>query len=564
MNQHLTLPNHITKFRLGLYMGDFSQPISLSRCLGPFSAMAKEDPRLELVFPFQMQGGQDVGWAWLARCDAIYYSHPINDFDLSVLWLARTMGVPVWSEYVDDVFHVLPTNPHWHEVKNKRAVREKVTQAIQWSTVVSTISEHCRAAFPDSKDFFLLPDACLWPPWDLPRRKCVTWRGLGSHAGDAALLPGDVESVLPQLCAVAKDFPDWEWALMGEPTEEFIAQLSTAAGRNADGKSRVKVAPFYSTPFHMMQAWGGCAPYLHLVPLADNEFNRAKGYPAYLEASAIGAAVIAPDHLPEWRQPGVIPYHESAIVHADLQDFGTVLRREMLRYEANGAFHPNVAAARAAIYPDRTLPEINQIRWAILRQLIAPSTLNHQPSTEFISYSQSGQDRWVYERLVKGEGLTHGTFLDIGCGDAQEINNTLALEKLGWRGIRLDLDAKHAAKANTRSSPFVQADATSVDWYDLLHRHHLNAPIDYVSIDTEPVTLQSLQNLLKHGIGFRALTIEHDSYHLGNEQRDEMRRLLTERGYTLARADVCVPCQDGVDRPFEDWWIGPERLKAKC
>lgn len=115
---HQTLPNHIDKFRLGIYMGDFSQPISLMRCVGPFAAMTREDPRLELVFPAPKADGADVGWTWLARCDAIFYSHPNTDLDLSVLWLARTMGVPVWSEYVDDIFNVLPTNPHYQMVKN--------------------------------------------------------------------------------------------------------------------------------------------------------------------------------------------------------------------------------------------------------------------------------------------------------------------------------------------------------------------------------------------------------------------------------------------------------------
>lgn len=361
---NLTLPDHLGKFRLGIYMGDYSEPISLMRCLGPFSAMAKEDDRLELVFPERKGGGADLGWAWLARCDAIYYSHPNTDLDLSVLWLARTMNVPVWSEYVDDIFNVLPTNPHYQNVKNKRALREAVTQAIQWSTICTAVSDICRHAFPHPDRFVVIPEACLWPAWDKPRRKCVTWRGLSSHAGD-------VETVLDELCAVAKDFRDWEWGLMGDPTEEFVARLTEAAGVNPEtGKTRVKIAPYYSTPFHAIQAFGGVAPYLHLVPLADNEFNRSKSHLAWLEASAMGAAVIAPDHLPEWQQPGVIPYHLGQIVNGS-PGFGAVLRRELVNYPHNGKMHPNVEHARAAIYPERTLPAINQRRWAVLRKLIA-------------------------------------------------------------------------------------------------------------------------------------------------------------------------------------------------
>lgn len=358
-----TLPSHITKFRLGIYMGDFTQPISLLRCLGPLTAMCKEDDRLELVFPPETAAGKDIGWSWLARCDAIFYSHPNTDSDLSVLWLAKTMGIPIWSEYVDDIFNVLPTNPHYQAVKNKRALREAVVQAIEFSDVLTAVSDICAKAYPNPERFSVIPEACLWPAWELPRRKCVTWRGLSSHAGD-------VETVLPQLCAVAKDFPDWEWALMGEPTEEFVAQLTEAAGINPDnGKSRVKMAPYFSTPFHQIQAWGGCAPYLHLVPLADNEFNRSKSHLAWLEATAIGAAVIVPDHLPEWQMPGTLPYYGGALADG-AATFEEVLRRELVNYPHNGKLHPNVQTAREAVYPALTLPEMNQRRWAVLRQLI--------------------------------------------------------------------------------------------------------------------------------------------------------------------------------------------------
>ena len=46
--------------------------------------------------------------------------------------------------------------------------------------------------------------------------------------------------------------------------------------------------------------------------------------------------------------------------------------------------------------------------------------------TEFISHSQAGQDKFVYDTLGKS-----GTFLDIGCGFPIEINNTYALEQIG-------------------------------------------------------------------------------------------------------------------------------------
>ena len=379
--EHKTLDDSTKKFRLGIYAGDLTQPISLMRHLGPFAAMAKEDPRLELVFPPVMNGSYQLGWNWICQCDAIFYSHPSTDTDVSVLWLAAQMGVPVWSEYVDDLFSVRPTNPAYHNVKDKRALKERVTQAIQLSAFVTAVSKDCAAAYPQAERFGVIPEACLWPMNHLPRRKAVSWRGLGSH-------DNDTDGIVEAVCSVAKDFPDWEWTLMGAPTEELVTRLTEAAGKDANGESMVKCAPYFSTPWHFITAWGHRAPYLHIVPLADDPFNKAKSHLGYLEATAIGAAVICPDYLPEWLQPGVIPYSNGKIAHAHQEDFATVLRREMLTFKPTGevmdvahagatvpigGYHENVKVARATVFPGRTEPVINQLRWQVLRKLQARS-----------------------------------------------------------------------------------------------------------------------------------------------------------------------------------------------
>lgn len=365
MKEHQTLAPETRKFRLGIFGGDLTQPISMMRILGPFSAMMKEDERLEIVLPSAVNGHYELGWSWLCRCDAIFYSHPTTDVDLGVIALAHHMGVKVWIEYVDDIFSVLPTNPAYQNVKNRRAIREAVTQAIALADFTSSVSQLCAAAYPFSDRIGVIPEACLWPAKQLPRRKAISWRGLDSH-------DGDTDGIIDAVCRVAKEFPDWEWVLMGKPSEDLVERLTFAAGKDADGESMVKVAPFFATPWHAIHAWSYRAPYLHIAPLADNEFNRAKSHLAWLEASAVGAAVIAPDYLPEWQQPGVIPYSGGVVSFNGKQDFEATLRREMKTYDiAPGTLHLNVLEARQAIYPQRTEPYINQLRWQVLRKLAA-------------------------------------------------------------------------------------------------------------------------------------------------------------------------------------------------
>ena len=107
------------------------------------------------------------------------------------------------------------------------------------------------------------------------------------------------------------------------------------------------VAPWFNTPWGMMNAWRNAAPFLHLYPLPDTAFNRAKPPTAWLEASAVGAACIGPD-LPEWQKPGMIHYSPGAIAFPGKRDFKTVLLEEMGRF-SDGALHPQVAAAREAL-----------------------------------------------------------------------------------------------------------------------------------------------------------------------------------------------------------------------
>lgn len=191
-------------------------------------------------------------------------------------------------------------------------------------------------------------------------------------------------------------------------------------------------------------------------------------------------------------------------------------------------------------------------------------------SEPFQSHSQAWQDLWVYETLVRTEQLFTGTFLDIGClcegnDDLLTINNTYALEQLGWRGLLVDVQPSTSAPT-TRKSPFVCADATTLNWNAALIAAVIpgfdGVTIDYLSLDVDEHTLAALRNLLNHGVRFRRATIEHDVYQRGEGVRNAIRELMWANGYTLARADVAVVGRGGLVYPFEDWWVDEKTVAA--
>lgn len=156
--------------------------------------------------------------------------------------------------------------------------------------------------------------------------------------------------------------------------------------------------------------------------------------------------------------------------------------------------------------------------------------------------------------------------MDIGSNHPTVINNTFALEQLGWVGLLLDNDEYCRQISAIRKAPFIFGDVTTTDWGALLHAHGLDIqPIDYVSLDVDSATLAALTNLLKTNVRFHCATIEHDSYRFGPGPRDEMRRIMIERDYILLCEDVH---DDGV--AFEDWWVdwrtmqNPEAKKMEC
>ena len=357
------------RFRLGLVCPDFSQPFSLMRVAGPFEQMASENPNLQLVYPNRDAAGRpELTWDWLLRCDAVFYYEVMGDAHVHHMALARMMGKPVWAEFVDDPFSVRPNNPGFPGWHDHEIVKDNIAAAVNVAHVVTVTSEPLREVFKrqlalkngNGDKFLVVPEAALWPPVDLPRQRAVSWRGLGSHIEDT-------DSVLEALASVAAEYAGWDWVLLGEPSRGLIKALRSATQEKEEG-TRVKVSPFWPSPFEMIRAWSGQSPFLHLTPLAENEFNAGKSHLAWLEASAIGAAVIAPSFLTEWRQPGVIPYRSGSLVTGDGQTFREVLAREMNRFDS-GKPHPAVAEARAAIYPARTLPAMNRRRWAILKRL---------------------------------------------------------------------------------------------------------------------------------------------------------------------------------------------------
>lgn len=168
-----------------------------------------------------------------------------------------------------------------------------------------------------------------------------------------------------------------------------------------------------------------------------------------------------------------------------------------------------------------------------------------------MTFSQVGQDDFVVESLNKKRD---GYFLDVGAAMPIQNNNTYLLEKeYGWTGLLFELDPQYLqALQSQRNASVVFGDATKLEYQTLLESYSAPKIIDYLSLDLDPAaaTLIALEKLLETDYMFRCITFEHDSYRYGDSIKHTSKKLLIDKGYTIAKEDV-----DYQGQPFEDWYI---------
>lgn len=167
------------------------------------------------------------------------------------------------------------------------------------------------------------------------------------------------------------------------------------------------------------------------------------------------------------------------------------------------------------------------------------------------TFSQAGQDLFVLKSL---KNKRDGFFIDVGCYEAELINNTILLEKdFNWNGISIDI---RFFDYSNRKCKFVNKNALEIDYISLFKESGVPEIIDYLSLDTDASSAECLIKLPFQKYSFRVLTIEHDFYRFGDTLRKTQRNFLFEMGYEIVYPDVC--CVSG--EPFEDWWINPKHV----
>ena len=165
--------------------------------------------------------------------------------------------------------------------------------------------------------------------------------------------------------------------------------------------------------------------------------------------------------------------------------------------------------------------------------------------------SQFCQDLWVDNVLNK---KNNGYFIDLGCYEYKNINNSYFLEKeRNWKGLAVEIEERFKNEwiENRPNTIFLNEDATKIDYEMVLEKNNFPKEIDYLSIDLEPalISIQALYKIINTNYIFRTISFETDYY---NEKstRDPSREFLKNNGYIFIKD---IGWSDG--NPVDDLYI---------
>lgn len=168
-------------------------------------------------------------------------------------------------------------------------------------------------------------------------------------------------------------------------------------------------------------------------------------------------------------------------------------------------------------------------------------------------YSQANQDQFVFNILNQ---KLNGTFIDIGSNNPIIYNNSFFLESVGWSGICIDIEN---FDYSNRKCKFYNANALSINYSSLFLSNNLPHIIDYLSIDIDDNTANCLELIPLHNYYFKVITIEHDSYRLGNSLQIKEHSILYNNGYFPLCKNITFQHLKPTEF-FEDWWIHPNYI----
>lgn len=275
-----------------------SDGTSVYRSWGVFPKLKKK-ANIQFV---RAEGNLD--WTHVANVDSIFLQRAFTPQQVQLAGLARDLGKPILADYDDDLFCVPNDNPT-HVTYGAQWVHQNLESICRMSNAVIVSTEALKEKLVKfNPNVRVVPNALdmeiLHPmPEEMPRNKTLVWRGSHTHVRD-------LMQATPAIMDAYEKFPDWNFFFLGYNPWWITEKMRP---------ERCQTLQFDGSYVNYMRNLSKIRGAVHIVPLADSEFNRAKSNISYLEASFAGSVALVPD-WEEFRLPHTVRYTGTETFHS--------------------------------------------------------------------------------------------------------------------------------------------------------------------------------------------------------------------------------------------------------
>jgi hypothetical protein len=267
--------------------------VSYYRSIGVLSYLPKLNNKIKINIPEQ------ISWSSLIGTDIFYMERPQYEKDLQAMCMAKDFNVKVWVDY-DDLLHEIPKyNPAYTPYKNSNLLQniETVFKTADIITVsTQSIKEYYSKKF-NLNNIHIIPNAHndYQYPFNIVTDTVtsINWRGSNTHRHDLL-------SVKDALINTSKTSDGWAYTFIGNDTWFVSDEI-----KNCFTFGEMDIIDYFKFTKELKSA-------IQIVPLVDNEFNRAKSNIGWLEGTYSGSVTIAPD-LIEFKYPGIVNYVDNFV-----------------------------------------------------------------------------------------------------------------------------------------------------------------------------------------------------------------------------------------------------------
>jgi hypothetical protein len=237
-------------------------------------------------------------WADFISYDVAVFQRPFIKQHFNTINMLKIMGIKVIIDYDDDVLNVPMHNP-FHN--NYESNKENIKQIANLADEIWVSTKGLKETFLEfNKNIKVVPNAhndYLFPVKNKVKFNDkdikVTYRGGSTHEID-------VYSQLNDWIEMINKNKKTEFYFMGSR----FPYLESKCGDNYIIIPGTHILDYFKN-IHKLN------PNIFIYTLEDNKFNRGKSNISWIESTYAGAAVIAPEFLPEFVRPGISNFNGS-------------------------------------------------------------------------------------------------------------------------------------------------------------------------------------------------------------------------------------------------------------